>query len=239
MADISVRQSGFPKTEPTKAYSPTLPRTSWYSRTRLDAFYGAAFSRKVVTSLQRLSSLKLPHGSDGLTTSRDRDQSKLPRLQRCLSLKSCESGEFSDLSFEEKHPIILPRDQVTTLLVRFQRAILKHAGVTTLLSSLRTSYWIIGLRRLAKSVVSSCVFCRKVSARACSQPAAPLPEFRVSKAPPFTVTGVDFAGPLFCVDQAGRKLYVCLFTCAVVRAVHLELTGSLFVKTSCWLSEGL
>ncbi|XP_066987481.1 uncharacterized protein [Macrobrachium rosenbergii] len=34
--------------------------------------------------------------------------------------------------------------------------------------------------------------------KACSQPVAPLPELRVKSAPPFSVTGLDFAGPLFC-----------------------------------------
>lgn len=40
----------------------------------------------------------------------------------------------------------------------------------------------------------------------------------------FTTTGVDFAGPLF-VKENGlmRKMYICLFTCSCVRAVHLEL----------------
>ena len=34
------------------------------------------------------------------------------------------------------------------------------------------------------------------------------------------------AGPLFCVDFP-KKFYVALFTCAQVRAIHLELTESL------------
>lgn len=135
--------------------------------------------------------------------------------------------QTSRLSFEEKHPIILPKDYTSKLLVRFQHGLLKHAGVETLLSSLRGSYWIIGLRRLAKSVKKECLVCARLDSKACSEVAPPLPELRVSEAPPFTVTGVDFAGPLYCVNDPGKKFYVCLFTCAVVRAVHLELTESL------------
>jgi hypothetical protein len=41
------------------------------------------------------------------------------------------------------------------------------------------------------------------------------------------VIGVDFAGPLYCADQPGQKFYILLITCAVVRAVHVELTASL------------
>ncbi|XP_071526347.1 uncharacterized protein [Panulirus ornatus] len=38
---------------------------------------------------------------------------------------------------------------------------------------------------------------------------------------------VDYTGPLFCVDYPCKKLYILLFTCGVVRAVHLELTNSM------------
>jgi hypothetical protein len=48
-----------------------------------------------------------------------------------------------------------------------------------------------------------------------------------SMQPPFTVTGLDYAGPLFCLDFPKKKLYILLLTCAVVRAVHLEVTDSL------------
>lgn len=50
------------------------------------------------------------------------------------------------------------------------------------------------------------------------------PKIRLTEAPPFTVTGVDFAGPLYVKDKNGneRKVFICLFTCAL-RAVHLEV----------------
>ena len=46
-------------------------------------------------------------------------------------------------------------------------------------------------------------------------------------APVFSVTGIDFAGPVFCLDFPGKKFYICLFVCGVVRAIHLELVESL------------
>jgi hypothetical protein len=59
---------------------------------------------------------------------------------------------------------------------------------------------------------------------------APLPSLRVNEAPPFTITGLDYAGPVYCCDMPGKKLYILLCTCAVVRAVHLEVTDSLSLK---------
>ena len=50
---------------------------------------------------------------------------------------------------------------------------------------------------------------------------------RVTKAPVFSVTGIDFAGPVYCLDAPGKKFYICFFVCGVVRAVHLELVESL------------
>ncbi|XP_014675866.1 PREDICTED: uncharacterized protein LOC106815855 [Priapulus caudatus] len=60
--------------------------------------------------------------------------------------------QFSNLDYESRHPVILPQCHVSKLLVRFQHVFLKHAGVSTLVSTLRGSYWIVGVRRLAKTV---------------------------------------------------------------------------------------
>ena len=59
-----------------------------------------------------------------------------------------------------------------------------------------------------------------------------LPTVRVSEDPPFTHVGLDFAGPLYVKDQlteSQSKSYICVFTCASTRGVHLELTYGLDV----------
>ena len=58
---------------------------------------------------------------------------------------------------------------------------------------------------------------------------APLPALQVKPAPSFAIVGIDHTGALFCCDLPG-KFYVLLFTCAVVRVIHLELVDLISVK---------
>lgn len=51
------------------------------------------------------------------------------------------------------------------------------------------------------------------------------PNERVRDANIFEITGTDYAGPLFLKN--GQKVWICLFTCAIYRAIHLELTTML------------
>ncbi|UYV76800.1 hypothetical protein LAZ67_14002056 [Cordylochernes scorpioides] len=50
----------------------------------------------------------------------------------------------------------------------------------------------------------------------------PIPATRIGSTPAFGVIGVDLAGPL--TETGGKKIWVVLYTCAVYRAVHLEIT---------------
>ena len=60
-----------------------------------------------------------------------------------------------------------------------------------------------------------------------------LPDTRMSEDPPFSHTGIKFAGPLYLLSNSAiqSKSYICLFTCALTRAVHLELTPTLNVPS--------
>ena len=62
---------------------------------------------------------------------------------------------------------------------------------------------------------------------------AALPAHRLlAYAPPFTHTGLDFFGHYFVtVHRRPAKRWVCLYTCMVTRAVHLELCESLNVDS--------
>jgi hypothetical protein len=116
-----------------------------------------------------------------------------------------------------------------------------HVGVKTTLSELKERFWIVIGHQHVKKSWFACVTCRKLSSPPFQELAAPLPLNRLKKAQAFNVTGVDtFAGPLYCkknpnsqdtdedymAEDGSYKLYKCyffLFTCAVTRAIHLEL----------------
>ena len=107
-----------------------------------------------------------------------------------------------------------------------------HSGVNTTLTAMRERLSIIRGRRTVKKIVRRCVRCRRVEGKHFSLPQQPdLPEERVSDDPPFTHTGIDFAGPLYTsqkgANEEDAKAYVCLFTCASTTAVHLKLTKRL------------
>ncbi|XP_064469952.1 uncharacterized protein LOC135384694 [Ornithodoros turicata] len=132
-----------------------------------------------------------------------------------------------------KHPIVLPSNHpITAMIIRQTHLRLLHAGVQGTLTDLREAYWVIRGRQVVKRVVHGCRVCRRAKARACTEIAGPLPRDRVSAAAPFDVTGTDYAGPLFYrpayeESNVSRKCYILIFTCAVTRAVHLELTESM------------
>ncbi|UYV65055.1 hypothetical protein LAZ67_3002993 [Cordylochernes scorpioides] len=60
-------------------------------------------------------------------------------------------------------------------------------------------------------------------------PGAALPTNRIGLGKPFEVTGVDLLGPLHL--KGGSKVWVALFTCAVYRAIHLEIVRTLEANT--------
>ena len=91
---------------------------------------------------------------------------------------------------------------------------------------------IPSIRRVVRSLLKKCVTCKRVSGRPYSVPdAPPLPKSRTLCSEPFSVTGVDFTGALFVRSSGGergeQKVYICLFTCANTRAVHLEVVTDL------------
>jgi hypothetical protein len=89
-------------------------------------------------------------------------------------------------------------------------------------------------RSLVRSIVLKCVTCRRFEGRPFNAPSAPpLPSFRVNEAPPFMYTAIDFAGPIYLNSREldSSKVWICLFTCCVVRVIHLELVPDMTTTT--------
>ena len=143
----------------------------------------------------------------------------------------CVGGRLSqaDLPAHTKHPVILPRkSHVTTLIIRNVHQRLGHAGRGHTLAKFREKYWILSANSTVCYQIGKCVTCRRNRAPVAEQKMADLPKDRVTPAPPFMYTGVDYFGP-YLIKEGRRELkrYGCLFTCMASRAIHIEAANSL------------
>ncbi|KAK6191879.1 hypothetical protein SNE40_003459 [Patella caerulea] len=140
----------------------------------------------------------------------------------------------SNVCEHSKRPYLLPSKQYfTKLIIQDAHHNVHHNGIRETLNLIRELYWIIRGREAIKKIVRQCIVCCKLQGHPYStRPIPDLPADRVSLDPPFTNTGLDFAGPLHTSDLGeNSKTYVCLFTCASTRAVHFELTRDLSVPS--------
>ena len=81
-----------------------------------------------------------------------------------------------------------------------------HTGLEWTLSKIREKYWITKARRIIKSVIRSCVTCKKLYAKPMQQKMADLPEDRMQPfMPSFSVTAVEVFGPYETKFYCGTK----------------------------------
>jgi len=135
--------------------------------------------------------------------------------------------QYSNLPEVTKHPIILPHGHpVVEKIIQCVHNELLHAGPENTLSVLQQNIWLTHGCHEVKRVLMKCLVCQRQHVGPSSQKMAPLPSERVLFSPPFTHVGIDFVNPLYVQgNPSPHKSYVCIFTCASSRMVHLELTS--------------
>ncbi|XP_055590151.1 uncharacterized protein LOC129742294 [Uranotaenia lowii] len=133
-------------------------------------------------------------------------------------------------TFDVRFPIILDKNHVITQrLIDFYHQTFGHGNRETVFNELRQRFEIAKLRPAINKTAKNCQRCRIRKCVPKVPRMAPLPEERVTPyVRPFKYTGLDYLGPVeVTVGRRKEKRYVAVFTCLVVRAVHLELAYSL------------
>ncbi|XP_022792234.1 uncharacterized protein LOC111331393 [Stylophora pistillata] len=137
----------------------------------------------------------------------------------------------AQLPASAKYPILLDKSHyITSLFVRDSHKRVMHGVVKSTLTELRARFWIVQGRQFVRKLLYECVVCRRLEGGPCvAPPPPPLPEFRVKEEPPFTYVGIDFVGPLYVksLNSPQQKVWICLYTCCVTRAIHLDLVPDL------------
>lgn len=145
-------------------------------------------------------------------------------------------GRFSksNLPFEIKHPILLPKhDHIVNLIINHYHVMNCHTGSGLLMSLLRQRYWILDARTVVRANVRKCNSCFRVKPTHPTPKMADLPTYRVMETTKaFIHTGVDYGGPIKITltrrrGQRTQKAYICLFVCLVTKAIHIELVSDL------------
>ncbi|XP_055522717.1 uncharacterized protein LOC129716899 [Wyeomyia smithii] len=145
----------------------------------------------------------------------------------------------SDLPEGTKHPIVVSANHpLVEIIVTYYHKLLLHAGPQLMLSTIRQKYWIIGARNLVRRVYHRCIKCFRQKPILIQQATADLPKSRVSPSRPFSVSGVDYCGPVYLKSAVRRhgpvKAYIAIFVCFATKAVHIELVSDL--STPAFLS---
>ena len=115
-----------------------------------------------------------------------------------------------------KHPIILPRlSHLTRLIILQVHDQWWCSAAERTLAQFRQSYWAPGGRSAVRSALFHCKKCRNRNFKPQIPLMAALPADRVVPSQPaFTITGIDFCGPLaVIIHRRTHKGYGCLFTC--------------------------
>ncbi|XP_065893454.1 uncharacterized protein [Dysidea avara] len=122
----------------------------------------------------------------------------------------------ANLPSHMKNPVLLPtRHPFTELIIEDRHHSVKHNGIQETLALIRENFWIVKGREAVKKVLRKCVVCKRYEGKPYPTPMiADLPAERPTKE-----------------SEEVVKLYVCLFTCASTRALHLEVVQDLSAPT--------
>ena len=158
----------------------------------------------------------------------------LPKNSRLLQFNPFLENGIMKMKGRVSDNLILLSDksQLTRLLIRDVHIRNLHTGPNQTLAFLRQNYWIIKGMAAVKQEIRSCMICKKINKPMCQQKMADLPDFRKAPHAPFSHTGLDYAGPLLVKPRkdsatSAEKRWICLFTCASTRGVHLEIVNNL------------
>lgn len=130
----------------------------------------------------------------------------------------------ANLTVDQVKPIILPAGcHITELIVQYEHIRLGHPGGDRTMFAVRDQFFVFGLRKYVRKLISQCIMCKKIRGKTLTVDYGMVPKFRYEKdSTPFTNVGVDILGPLKVAMKTPGKRYAVIFACATTRAVHLE-----------------
>ena len=113
-------------------------------------------------------------------------------------------------------------------------------GMSETLCEVRIRFWLPKGYQNVKISLKDCYYCHTLLAKPLPHPGPPpLPIERVTYNRPFKSVGIDYADAIR--DELTKipvKVYICIFACTCIRAVHLELAKDISLAPFLLFSVG-
>lgn len=137
----------------------------------------------------------------------------------------------ADLPTSTKHPIFLPKSHhLTHLFVKWAHERVFHNGVRDTLTELRSRFWVKG-KSLVRRTLHHCTLCRRFEDLTRHQDHLPYRQSKSLRLRPLHSQGWTLPALSTLRTQGGqKKAWICLYTCCVIRAVHLDLVTDMSVQ---------
>jgi hypothetical protein len=124
--------------------------------------------------------------------------------------------------------VLLPGNHhFSRLIAKKEHIEIGHLALESTVAKIRSRYWIVGVRKLVKSIIANCRECKRKFKMLASQRMSPLPIERIKPSPPFQNVGLDYFGPFEVKGEVQKRIrgkcYGVLFACDSSRAVHAEI----------------
>ena len=134
--------------------------------------------------------------------------------------------QFTILESPSEAPILVdPENEFVLSYIKHIHVSNNCAGSNFTLNTVRQDIYCFKLNATIKKIIGRCHICMRFRCHPYRYPIQPvLPLIRSMTEPPFTYTGVDFSRPHHVREATGmKKVWICLFTCLVSRAIYLVL----------------
>ena len=133
------------------------------------------------------------------------------------------------------NPILLAKDHdLTKLIIEDCHRKCQHLGIDATVNMIRLSgFEIPKARQAVKNVIKFCTICKRYNVLSFRYPKLTnLPKHRVNFIRPYLHTGIDYTSHFMIREGTNyRKMYILVFTCMNIRAIHIELVSDLSTRS--------
>ena len=223
---------GFVTNDFDKLIQMTEPLFRWFSVVMAKKMPGVITLTSKELATRFWYRVSMPATRKALTAGRLKELT-IQEEQGMLVIKGRAQTGIKQLLGVEFLPVLMSSQRVAVLIMLKSHSDCDHKSVDITLATSRHHCWIVGGRKLAKTVCKFCIKCRYLRKKSETQKMAPLPRELCAPCPAFTNVGVDLAGPFKVSSmlkqrgtrrgQGTMKVWAVLAVCLNTRALKIYM----------------